>query len=177
MKEVNLEYLDELTIGSEPPKLLYADEDKVIFDCNGVFVYDMKAKDLSQSFDVLFDDSNKNVKRKWNSFVSKDGKYIIFMIGISANEDSIDRYCYSFEEDVVIEIDEKKYLNYRNNAFAWTDLDYKDELYEKSSGRIVYISDNEYVYLTFEDWLVSTIQFVCVKDNMESYYSIFDKYL
>lgn len=176
MKEVNLEDLNELIIGSEPPKLLYADKDKVIFDCYGVFVYDMKAKMISQSFDVLSIDSDKNEKRKWNSFVSQDGKHIIFRIGKSANNDFVDWYCYSFEDDLVTEIDEKEYLNYRNSAFEWTDLDYNVELYEKSSGRIVPISDSEYVYLTFQDWLVSTIQVVYVKDNKETYYRIFDNY-
>lgn len=176
MNEVNLEDLDELIIGSEPPKLLYADKDKVIFDCNGVFVYDMKAKMISQSFDVLSIDSDKNEKRKWNSFVSQDGKLIIFMIGKSANNDLVDRYCYSIENDKVTEIDEKEYLKYQNSAFEWKEIDYNDDLYEKTSGRIVPISDNEYVYLTFHDWLVSTIQVVYVKDNKETYYSIFDNY-
>jgi hypothetical protein len=45
-----------------------------------------------------------------------------------------------YKKDLVILIDEKEFLNLRNKVFIWTDLDYNDELYEMSSGRIVHIS-------------------------------------
>jgi len=173
ISEVDLKNIDELMIGSEPPKLLYADKEKVIFDCSGVYVYDMKNQALTKSFDISSTMSKMYGKRIWNCFVSQDGKQIFF----NSSKDTTNlsaRYCYSFENDLVKEIAEKEYTDNRKNAFECTYLDYKDELYEKASGSIVNISDNEYVYLTFQDWKVSTIEIVYVYDGKETYYSVFD---
>lgn len=64
----------------------------------------------------------------------------------------------------------KEYNDYSKRAFECTYLNYKDEMYEKSFGRIDAISNSEYVYLTFHDWLVSTIEIVYVNDGIETYY-------
>lgn len=174
MDEVNLENIKELIIGSEPPKLLYADTEKIIFNCNGVYVYDMKDKILTRSFDPLSIDSSLHGKEKWNSFVSQDGQYIIFHIGMGNSNGSVGSFSYSFEDDLITKISENDYMDYRNNMFECSYLEYKDDLYEKASGRIVYLSDKEYVYLTFYDWKVSTIQVVYVKDSVETKLNVFE---
>lgn len=50
---------------------------------------------------------------------------------------------------------------------------YEDELYQKSSGVIADIGEDEYVYLSFKDWKVSTIEAVYVKRAVETRYSVF----
>ena len=171
IESVNLETIDERIIGSEPPKLLYADSKKVIFDCCGVYVYDIENQKLMKSFDVQGVVSNKH--GRWSCFVSEDGKQILFHIE-NEKESSYLYYCYYFDSDQLKKISKKEYTNYRQNAFECTYLDYNDELYQQSSGTIVKISPNEYVYLTFEDWLLSTIKIVDVMDGRKTYYKVFD---
>ena len=171
INQVDLKTVDDLRIGSEPPKLIYADKEKVILNCCGVYVYDMKSKIVTKSFDLSSLLTEKYMK--FGCFVSQDGKQIIF--GVTKEpEGLVARYGYSFENDLVKELTEKEYRDYREKMFNCTDLDYNDKLYQKSTGRIINISDNEYVYLTFQDW-VSTIKIVHVKDGKETYYSLFDK--
>lgn len=170
INRVDLKKVDALMIGSETPKLLYADKDKVIFNCSGVYVYDIKSKMVSKSFDTL--SLLSEMYTKLNCFVSQDGKQIIFGV-TKESEGVVARYGYSFEKDHVKEITRKEYEDYREKMFKCTYLDYNAELYQKSSGIIANISDTEYVYLTFQDWKVSTIKIVYVKDGKETYYSVF----
>jgi hypothetical protein len=170
ISEIDMKTVDDLMIGSDPPKLLYADKEKVIFDCLGVYVYDMKNKVLAKSFDTSSLVPDKHTKL--SSFVTKDGKYIIF--GFSKGISGV-WYGYSFKDDLVKELTEDEYKSYREKMFICTRLkDYEDELYQKSSGTIVKISDNEYVYLTFKNWKLSTIQVVYVNGVDETRYSVFD---
>ncbi len=171
ISQVDLKTVDDLRIGSEPPKLIYADKEKVIFNCGGVFVYDMKNKIVTKSFDLSSLLTEKYMK--FGCFVSQDGKQISF--GVTKEpEGLVARYSYSFKNDLVKELTEKEYRDNREKMFNCTNLDYNDKLYQKSTGMIVNISDNEYVYLTFQEWVVSTIKIVHVKDGKETYYSVFD---
>ncbi len=170
ISEVNMKAVDDLIIGDEPPKLLYADKEKVIFDCQGVYVYDMQNKILAKSFDTASLVPDKHTRL--NAFVTKDGKHIVF--GFSKGISGV-WYGYSFKDDYVEKITEEEYKSFKEKMFVSTRLqDYDNELYQKSSGIIVNISDNEYVYLTFKDWKVSTIKIVYVKDGKETEYSVFD---
>lgn len=169
--EIDLKAVDNLMIGSEPPKLLYADKEKVIFNCGGVYVYDIKNELLAKSFDTSPLLSEKYTK--YGCFVTKDGKQIIFSV-TKESEGVIARYGYSFENNLVKEVTEKENAVYRENMFQCTSLDYNDELYQKSSGILANISNHEYIYLTFQDWKVSTIRIVHVKDGKETYYNVFD---
>ena len=170
ISEVDMKTVDALIIGAEPPQLLYADEEKVIFDCQGVYVYDMKNKTIAKSFDTISLGPDKHTKL--NAFVTQDGKHIVF--GFSKGIAGV-WYDYSFKDDFVKKLNEDEYKSFKEKTFICTRLkDYDDELYQKSSGMIVNISDNEYIYLTFKDWKVSTIKVVYVKDGKETEFSVFD---
>ena len=66
-------------------------------------------------------------------------------------------------------------INCLHKLVTYSFLDYNDKLYEKSSGSIVNLSNNEYIYLTFSDWKVSTIKIVYNKNDKEIVYDVFDK--
>ncbi len=165
---IDLKNINELFIGAEPPRLIYADKDKVIFQSSGVYVYDLNNQGLDKSFDI---DSKLD---RVGCFVTKDGQEIIFA-GINKFNKQETRYSFSFSKKIVREIDESEYKEYTKNRFECTLLDYKDKLYEKSSGSIVNLSNNEYIYLTFSDWKVSTIRIVYIKNDKEIVYGVFDK--
>ncbi|MEK3699792.1 hypothetical protein NYE33_22705 [Paenibacillus sp. FSL R10-2199] len=71
------------------------------------------------------------------------------------------------------ELTGKEYAEYLKKRFEYSYLDPSDELYQKSSGLIITISGSEYVYLTFQDWKVSTINVVYVQNDKETVYSVF----
>lgn len=175
ISEVDLKTVDNLMIGDVPPNIIFADKDRVIFDCSGVYVYDLKSKALTKTFDISSSISKKYMKRIWNCFATQDGEKIIFSFPEEPNG-SVARYSYSFQDDLIKEITAEEYNAYKIKAFKCTRLeDSNDELYQKSSGTIAKITDNEYVYLTFKDWKVSTIEVVYVKDGKETLYRVFDK--
>jgi|GEM_PF-6588946 len=170
ISEVDLETVEDLMIGAEPPKLLYADRERVIFDCRGVYVYDISSKKLAKAFDTS--SLVKDKRQKPGSFVTGDGKYIIFG---ASGEGSSSWYAYSFKKDIVKALTEEEYKSYSERRFICTRLKtYADELYQKSSGIIANISGDEYIYLTFRDWKVSTIEVVYVKGAAETRYSVFE---
>lgn len=173
IKEVNLKKIDDLMIGAEPPKLLYADKERVIFECGGVYVYDTKNKVILKSFDTSSITGGKH-HNKVSCFVTQDGNQIVFGV-VKETEGLVLRYACSLEGDSVKELTDEEYKDCRTKAFKCTNIDYNDKLYQKSYGRIAYISKKEYVYLTFKDWKVSTITAVYVNDNTETSYSIFSK--
>ncbi len=175
INEVDLNTVDNLIIGSEPPKIIYADEDQIIFDCCGVYVYDLKNKAITKTFDILPSVSKKHMKRIWDCFATQDGKQIIFKFAKDSNG-LVTRYSYSFKNDLIKEIAEEEFNTYKAKAFKCTRLeDINDELYQKSSGTIAKITDNEYVYLTFQDWKVRTIEAFYIKNGKETIYKVFAK--
>lgn len=173
---VDLKTVDDLIIGSELPKVLFSDKEKVIFDCRGgVYIYNMKKKILTQSFDISSFMSGKYSKDLLNCFVTKDGKQLFFGFFNLSKRELIAAYIYSFENNLVKELTEKEYTDYLKKAFICTYLDYNDKLYQKCHGTIASISDNEYVYLTFKYHKVSTINIVYVSKGNETHYRVFDK--
>jgi len=132
----------------------------------------MKNKALAQSFDIS-SLAEKHPNSYSKCYVSMYGNELI----ISFREGTgggIAAYCYSFKNNCLEEISEKELNDYKDNAFNCTYLDNEDDLYKKSSGMIANISHNEYVYLTYKDWKVSTINIVHVKDGKETYYRVFN---
>lgn len=169
ISQVDLKSVEGLMIGSEPPRLLYADREMTVFDCRGIYVYDRNTKKLAQSFDTSSLVQGK--QQKLSSFVTEDGNYIIF--GVSG-EGSSSWYIYSFKDDIVKTLPQEEYESYHEKMFICTRLTaYEDELYQKSSGVIADIGEDEYVYLSFKDWKVSTIEAVYVKRTVETRYSVF----
>lgn len=175
INEVDLKAVDNLIIGSEPPRIIYADEDRVIFDCCGVYVYDFKSKSLTKTFDIPASISKKYMERIWDCFATQDGKHIVFKFAKDSNG-LVSLLDYSFQNNFIKEITEEEFNTYKEKAFICTRLeDSNDELYQKSSGIIAKITDREYVYLTFKDWKVDTIQAVYVKNGQETIYKVFAK--
>jgi hypothetical protein len=173
ISEVDLKTVDDLIIGSDPPKLLYADKDKVIFNCRGVYVYDIKNKVITQSFDISSFMSGKYSKLLSECFSLQGGKQLVFGFFKVAGS-LVAAYSYSFENNLIKELTEKEYKDCLEKRFECMYLNYNDELYQKSSGMVANISDNEYVYLTFQDWKVSTINIVYVNDDTETHYRVFE---
>lgn len=167
--QVDLKSVEGLMIGAEPPQLLYADRGMTVFDCRGIYVYDRNRKKLAKSFDTSSLVQGK--QQKLSSFVTEDGNYIVF--GVSG-EGSSSWYIYSFKDDIVKTLTQEEYESYHEKMFICTRLTaYEDELYQKSSGVIADIGEDEYVYLSFKDWKVSTIEAVYVKRTVETRYSVF----
>lgn len=175
INEVDLKAVDNLIIGSEPPRIIYADKDRVIFDCCGVYVYDFKSKALAKTFDISASISKKYMERIWDCFATQDGKHIVFKFAKDSNG-LVSLLDYSFQKDIIKEITEEEFNTYKEKAFICTRLeDSNDELYQKSSGTIAKITDSEYVYLTFKDWKVDTIEAVYVKNGKDTIYKVFAK--
>ena len=168
--EIDLNTINDLLIGSEPPKILHADKENVIFNSSGIFVYNMKDKALIHSFNI----SSFMAGVYLDCFVLQDGEELIFTSIEDTGNSAMAYYSYSFVNDTVKELTGKQYTDYLEKRFICESLDYQDELYQKSSGKIANISDDEYVYLTFEDWKVSTIKIVYVNKGKETYFNVFN---
>lgn len=109
--EIDLQKIDDFFIGSEPPHLIYADRDKVIFETTGgVYVYDMKGKSLLRSFDTVSfaSESYSNVLR--SAFATQDGKQLIFIF--SKGPGYVAAYRYSLEDKFMSELTGKEYAEY-----------------------------------------------------------------
>lgn len=172
--EVDLNKIDDMVIGSEPPKLIYADKVKVLFETTGgVYVYVLNDKSLIRSFDISSFASERYANVYESSFVTQDGKQLIFHFSKESGE-FVAAYRYSLEDKAINELTEKESIDYREERFETKYPDPSDELYQKSSGIIATISGREYVYLTFQDWKVNTINVVYVQDDKETVYSVFN---
>ncbi|WP_150271167.1 hypothetical protein [Paenibacillus tepidiphilus] len=170
--EVDLEQIEDLIIGSEPPKLIYADKTQVMFETTGgVYVYDMEDKSVVRSFDTASFASERYPHVLQSSFATQDGKQLIF--NFRDGPDLVAAYRYSFEDNSINKLTKNESRDYLNKRFECKYPDPQDELYHKASGTIATISSREYVYLTFQDWKVSTINVVYVQDDQETVYNVF----
>ncbi|SFR59628.1 hypothetical protein [Anaeromicropila populeti] len=172
INSVDLERIDELVIGAEPPNLLYADTEKVIFECCDVYIYDVKNKVLTKSYDIAsFMQENYSDCLVQCTSLKEGSQFLISFY--KAPGKWMAAYRCSIETNSLEELTEQEYKEEFNKRFESTYLDYQDERYNRTSGKIVTISESEYVYLTFQEWKVSTINIVYVKDDKETYYSVF----
>lgn len=173
VKEMDNNAIKEKMIGSEPPRLLYADHSKVIFESVDIYVYDMVNKKLSKSFDVSTLLSEKYKECKYQSRVSSDGKelFIIFKEMSGAFKAAFN---YSFQSNKWKEMNESECKRKEENSFECTLIDASNKLSQVTSGYVVYLSEAEYFYLTFKDWKVSEINIVYVNNDKKDVYKVFE---
>ncbi|MEO3944827.1 hypothetical protein [Gorillibacterium sp. CAU 1737] len=171
--EVDLTKMESLMIGSEPPKLIYADNSKVIFETTGgVYVYDLKETALIRSFDTSSFASARYSNVLPSSFATQDGNQLIFNFN-NGSGGFVAAFRYSLADKRIHELTEQEAGEYRKQRFECIYLKPSDERYQKSSGMIASTSGRDYVYLTFRDWKVSTINVVYVQDDQETVYRVF----
>lgn len=167
MQEVDVKSLDQQIIGSESPKIIYADQEDIIIFCNNVYIYNMPSQSLSKSFDMESFRADNDLPMRTNSFATLEGDKIIFSFsdgpGVSIY------YTYTLNDDTWSEIDEEEYFEYLNNPFYNNTSEYID----KSLATVTHISENEYVYLLAEDMIIGNIEIVHVKDSEETSYKVF----
>lgn len=173
VKEMDNNAIKERMIGAEPPRLLYADHNKVIFENVDIYVYDIENKMLLKSFDVSSLLSEKYKECIYQSKVSSDGNEI-FIILKELSGAYTTSFHYSFKTDEWQEISESEYKSKESNAFECTLIDADNELAQITSGYAVYLSESEYFYLTFQDWKVSEINIVYVKNGEKNIYKVFE---
>lgn len=165
MNEVNLDHIDKEIIGSEPPKIIYADSENIIIDCRGVYIYNITNQTLTKTFDVLSFLEKSHPDTFYSCFAVKDGTKIIFCY--SNLGESTTYYCYSLDSDTFSKIEDDEYTIYRENVFSNSTNLKINNVYA------TYISDTEYVYLLSPDLIVGNIIAVYVKDSEETHYPIF----
>lgn len=165
--------VEEKMIGAEPPRLLYADHDKAVFESIDIYVYDIKNKILLKAFDMssLLQDQYKQCRYEYR--VSLDGNEIFAGFEEFSGVFTA-AFRYSFLSDKWMKMDENDYKSKRDNTFESTMIDADSELAQITSGYAVYLSESEYYYLTFENWKVSEINLVYVKDGKKTVYQVFD---
>lgn len=173
IKEMDNNAIKERMIGAEPPCLLYADHNKVVFESVDIYVYDMVNKKLSKSFDVSALLSGKYKECKYQSRVSSDGKEIFIVFKEMSGAFNA-AFNYSFQSNKWKEINESEFKSKEGNTFESTLIDTHNELSQVTSGYAVYLSEFEYFYLTFKDWKVSEINIVYINNDKKEVYKVFE---
>lgn len=167
---VSINYIENQIIGAELPRLLFANENKVIFE-NGanIFHYDLIQQKMTLSLDIIdfteeyFSDEQLKYIRPW-AFITKSGNEIILTF-----EPSRKYYTYNISNKVIKEISRKDYEAKRPNVYI-----YDNELYSKSTGRICRINDKRFVYLTHDNYKVNSIKIILVDDDIKIVYNAFN---
>ncbi len=175
-KEVDLTKFENSIIGSEMPRILYADRDKVIFEASGVYVYDLKKEELvcSYAFDSFDDQLLKN--NKVFVFALSDGKQIIWGF-----EDEVGNVVKAYScitgEKNLIEISKEQMITYQKNSFLCYYPNENDERYKQSFGAITMLSpvQGEVIYLTFSSVEVASIKIVYESSLEHKEYQVFSK--
>lgn len=172
IQEMDNYTIKERMIGAEPPRLLYADHNKVIFESVDIYIYDIVNKTLLKSFDVSSLLSEQYKECKYQSRVSSDGNEI-FIVFKELSGAFTAAFYYSFQSDEWQEMNESAYKSKDANVFECTLIDTDNELSQITSGYAVYLSESEYFYLTFQDWKVSEINIVYVNNGEKIVYKVF----
>lgn len=178
MNEIDLSLAEDTIIGSELPRLLYADEDKAVFDCAGIYVYDFSSKKISHALDTLsfgemYFSKGKDRDIRSGQFVLQNGDEIIISYNDYGNLNTDDlpkHYSYALSHQVLKEINIEEYEDQR---FECQYLEYEDDLYAISTGMVANINDDEFVYLKHSEYKVSSIKIVYVNGMTETVYDVF----
>lgn len=170
-RDIGLSDIETMNIGAELPKLLYADEDKVIINGTcGIVVYDLNEKCIANRLSA--DELKQRGIFNALAFSSMNGRYV---------------YIYDFEESSHSALDELmlyKYNLFYNSlsqrkglvedvypkqefGFSAEDREYMDN--SKLTGSLSVNRDNDFIFLQADtDWSMSSLQIViCDYDTGE----------
>ncbi len=175
MDSVNLD--ESILIGSQMPELLYADEEKVIFHSCGIFTYDIENQVITTSLDVwsfgqnLIPDSEEKFIYPWQ-FVTKTGDEIIIVYYDEPYSQGmfLNAYSFSTKNMILKEISQDIYNEKRKEIYECISLDYNDERYHNSTGKIASINETDYIYLSLILGEPEHINIVHVIDEINNYY-------
>ena len=165
-------------IGSEFPRILYADNRKVIFDSRSIYIYDLIDEDIDTSLDLIsfqnevFGEKEKHNIRSW-TFSTVDGNELIIVF-TDIDDGSLKAvYSYDLFTNSVKEMSTMAYEEKRENMFLCEELKFDDELYNTaSSGTVARVDENSFIYLKLSGDL-SSIQVVYRTGDSESVYPVF----
>jgi|LGOV01.1.fsa_nt_gb hypothetical protein len=175
-----IDYTDPETsiIGSEFPRILYADNKKVIFDSRGIYIYDLIDQNIDTSLDLIsfrnktFGEDEKHKSRSW-TFSTVDGNELIIVFTDIDDASLKALYSYELSTKSVKEISNKEYEEKSENMFLCEELKFDDELYNTASyGTVARIDENSLIYLKLSGDL-TTIQVVYRSGDSENVYPAF----
>lgn len=175
-KEVDLTKFKNSIIGSEMPRILYADRDKVIFEASGIYVYDLKKEELVSSYAFDSFDTQLLKNNKGFVFALTDGKQIIWGFEDIVGNNVKAYSCITGEKNLM-EISKELMATYQKNSFSCYYPNESDERYNKSFGAITMLpaTQDEVIYLTFSSVEVATIKIVYESSLEHKEYQVFGK--
>ncbi|QEH67190.1 M56 family metallopeptidase [Cellulosilyticum sp. WCF-2] len=175
-KEVDLTKFESSIIGSEMPRILYADRNKVIFEASGVYVYDLKKEELVCSYAFESFDTQLLKNNKVFVFSLADGKQIIWGFEDTAGNDVKAYSCITGEKNLM-EVSKELMATYQKNSFSCYYPNENDERYNQSFGAITMLpgTQDEVIYLTFTSVEVATIKIVYESSLEHKEYQVFGK--
>lgn len=181
INDINLNMVEDVIIGSELPKVLYADQNKIIFYNAGIYVYEFKNKEITHALDIIsFIETqitnSEDFDIRSGQFVSEDGSHILIEYSDYSNVEKNDLplyYSYSVDSKEIKEVSEEEFIDKKKSVFECEYLEYEQELYSKSTGMIARINNEEYVYLKINGYNLSELQIVYVNGTQETVYNAF----
>jgi|LGOV01.1.fsa_nt_gb hypothetical protein len=177
--KMNLEKIDDMVIGSEFPVIVYADEDKVIINGFGIFIYDINKKIVTDSLDIWRFANSITIKnetdiRPW-VFSNKDGSELYLSFEDYMNFD--DNYAYYFTYSVIdksiLEISRNEYEIKKQDIFECEYTMIKEEIVDKSIGAVAELENGTYIYLNMLDYIVGELEIIVLKEEKETRYWVF----
>ncbi|MCT4544575.1 MAG: hypothetical protein N4A63_13610 [Vallitalea sp.] len=180
INQVNRDYIENQIIGSELPRIRFANKNKVIFENGGnIFLYDLIEQKMTLSLDIIsfqdqyFSDEKSKDIRPW-TYVTKNANEIIVTFN-NYDFEPFDEKFYSFNisDKVITEISTKDFEAKKTNIFTCEYLKPDNKLYNKSTGKISRIDDKRFVYLAHDNYKVNSIKIILVDDNKKTTYNVF----
>ncbi|GKX31332.1 hypothetical protein SH1V18_38120 [Vallitalea longa] len=180
INQIDSNDLKNQMIGSELPRLLFSDENKVIFESGGIYIYDLIDKNVTLSLDIIsfknkyFSDKTFKDIKPW-AYATKDGNEILLTFINYASEPFEKYYSFNVPDKVIKEISVEAFEAKKANIFLCEYLDDNNEFYSKSTSMISRIDDKRFVYLTYDNYKVNSIKIVLVNNNKPTIYNVFSE--
>jgi len=176
----SVDYTDttNMLIGSELPRILFANKDQVIVENRHIYIYDLKKREMVQSIDmVAFTDRilGPDFKDRCRSWVisDKEGERLIFSFS-QLEGDNHKYFTYSLKTSQLEEVSQEVYLVLRDNRYSCQTFEpgditrYEDRLDYKAQ-----IDDQAYLYLVLSRGDFSQARVVLEDGDQYQVYSLF----
>ncbi len=178
--EISLERVDSMIVGSEFPLIIYADEEKVIVNGLGIFIYDINEKTVTDSLDIwrfankLADEENDSDIRPW-VISNNDGSelYISFENYMNFNDNYAHYFTYSISDKFLLEISRNEYEILKEDAFDCNYSGISNELNSKSIGTVAELENGTLIYLNMLDNIIGELEVIYLKEEIETRYKVF----
>lgn len=172
LNKVDFDAVKSLDVGSEGPRIVYADENTVIFECVDLFVYDLKEKKISNSYNIR-ELCEKNYEQGCvtQCYGLMDGKTVL--LGVFNDPASLKTlYRITLEDSSCTKISTDLLQGSMKNVYTCIEPDRGNPLLASVLGFVGQISEEEFVYLT-SDMTVGGIVINHIKKNKLTSYHVF----